>query len=602
MMSAMGGSFRRVSVWVVAVLVLVSGCSLWPQPSTSPSAATPVVAGRTEVGGAAAQVSGISVSEVQLGRKELKDLSDWGTFPMAVGRPTEIRIDGAIPAEGLRITRRYERPLPQDSTATLAYFNTEMGSWVAVPSEVSADRRSVSAVVHHLSWWTDFVSGTEDAMRSIENAVASAAEWAHYNLGKVFDTRVDPPRCNAEKPDWVDSTQFIVTERNNPILFCAGADKSNPKMLVVKARVNRGYGFNVETGVKPAWTYNSSFEGGDLKDAWSSLADMDKTFAKSMRNLTAHGNMISPGEEFSIGLSENEARKNSGATAVKLTRQSGWQFILTTIAEAVGVDMIRKADGYAAALLATAKCSKELADVSDGATFARAATACVGGIDVTVAKQLGLYLLKRGVKNPGKLAGKIIGKASLYLACVGPVINALNYWVESGLDEAARTVRVFPTPIKVWLAPNKVSNFGFGTSYQSVEDKLRRLLGNPDNIYEGDGCPMNPIWSRNLRWGGLWVNFEAQQPTKTDKMYLSQWGIDGEGGVPDGVRTVDSIPLETTFKQLRRSNPGITIVDMFGTGSGPYLTELANGVYYIWPDAQGSTVDSVQSGPIRPCE
>lgn len=77
-------------------------------------------------------------------------------------------------------------------------------------------------MVHHLSSWTDFVSGTQKAMKSIGNAAAGIADWAYYNVGKIFDTRVDAPQCSSKKPDWVDSTTFIETQRNNSILFCAG--------------------------------------------------------------------------------------------------------------------------------------------------------------------------------------------------------------------------------------------------------------------------------------------------------------------------------------------------------------------------------------------
>lgn len=558
--------------------------------------------GRTEVGGANAAVPGLSVSEISLSTKEVEDLSSWGDLPMAAGRPSEIRIDGVMPPEGLRITRRYDGALPQEATATLAYFSTELNSWVAVPSEVAPDRRSVSAVVHHLSAWTDFVSGTQKAMKSIGDAAAGVADWAYYNVGKIFDTRVDAPQCSSTRPDWVDTTTFIETQRNNSILFCAGSDKANPGTLVIKARVNRGFSFNAETTVKPAWTYNSSFAGDDLEAAWGTLAEIDKELADSVRNMTSNGRMTAPGKEYSIGLSEAQARKLKSYLALKLTPQPILPFLVTTLGQLVGADMVSKADGYVAAAMVTAKCSKDVTAVSDGGTLAKAALSCVGGIDEALAKQLALYLLKRGVKDPGKLAGKVVGKASVYLTCIGPVFSGINYWAEQGLVEDARTVHVFPTTVKVLLAPSKVGRFAFGSPYQTVEQELRRVLGRPDLVREDEGCPMNPIWSRTLGWKGFWVEFEADQPTKTGKMALSQWGIRSARGLPAGVRTVDSLPVKTTFKGLRRSYPGITIIDVFGTGAGPYLTELKINASYIWVDGRGSAVDAVRSGPVRGCE
>lgn len=593
---------RRSLTWVLGLSVLLSGCSLWPQPSTPPPVIAPVVAGRTQVEGANGAVVGLSVSAVPLGRKELADLSGWGDFPMAVGKPSEIRRDRPIPAEGLRITRRFERALPKGASATLAYFNTEMDSWVAVPSSVAPDGKSVSAVVHHLSWWTDFVSGTQAVMKSIGDAAAGTADWAYYYVGKVFDTRVDPPKCSSKNPGWVDTATFIETHRNNPILFCVGRDEAKPELLVIKARVNRGLGFTAETATKPTWSYNSTFERNELQAAWTTLAEIDKVLADSVRNLTSDGRMTAPGQEFSIGLSEAEAGKEKTFRVLKMTPQPVLPFLGTLLAQLVGTDLTLKVDGYVAAAMVLAKCSKDVSAVSDGGSLAKAALSCVGGLDETVARQLATYLLKRGVKDPGKLAGSIVGKASVYLAAIGPVFNAMNYFAEQFLTESATTVHVFPAITKVLLAPRKVGQFKFGTDYKTVEKDLRRILGKPDTVTEDEGCPMDPIWARTLQWKGLWVGFEATQPTKTDKMVLASWSIRNGTGLPIGVRTVDSLPAKTTFKELRRIYPGITIYDMFNTGSGPFLSELKIDASYFWTDRQGSAVFELKSGPVRGCE
>lgn len=600
----MGDLSHRALICGLTIALLLTGCSFWPQPSSTPSTvpAGPVVAGRTEVEGVNGVVPGLSISDVALGAKVMHSLSDWGDFPIAAGRPSEIRINGAVPPEGLRLTRRYNRPLPSDATATFAYFNQTLDSWIAVPSEVASDHLSVSAVVHHLSLWSDFVSGTQQAMKAFEDAATGAADWAYYSVGKVFDTRVDPPQCSSKEPEWVEEATFIETHRNNSILFCVGEDEAKPGILTIKARVNRGYGFTAETATKPTWTYNSSFEHNDLEEAWAALADLDKALGNSMRNITADGRMTSPGQEFSIGLSETEARKQATNLALKMTPQSILPFLITTLGQLVGTDMASKADGYVAAIMATAKCSKDVSAATNAASLTKAAISCLAGIDETLARQLAMYLLKRGMKNPGKVAGKIVGKASMYLAVIGPVFNALNYWAEQGLAEDARTVHVFPSVVKVLLAPRRVGSFAFGTPYQTVKQSLRRLLGKPTAIYEDEGCPMNPIWSRTLLWKGFWVQFEANQPTKTDHMDLSHWGINNDKGLPAGVRTVDSLPVRTTFRALKRSYPGIRIVDMFGTGAGPYLTELRNDSSYIWVDSRGSAVAEVQSGPVRGCE
>ncbi len=563
----MGGPVGRAFTFVLAIMVLLSGCTLWQQqPSPTPSTVAAVVAGRITVGGADAPVSGLSVSEVTLGAKEIADLSGWGDLPMAVGRPSEIRIDGGtLPAEGLRITRHYERALPKDATATLAYFSTEWDSWVAVPSEVAPDRTSVSAVVHHLSWWTDFVGGTQQAMKSVGDAAAGVADWAYYNVGKIFDTRVDPPKCSSGRPSWVHSTTFIETQRNNSLLFCVGIDEAKPGLLVIKARVNRGFGFNAETPVTPAWTYNSSFEEGDLKTALQVLADIDKVLADSVRKVTSDGRMTAPGQEFSLGLSEAAARKQSSSLALKMTPQAVVPFLQTILAQLIGTDVTFKADGYVAAVIATAKCAKDVSGVTDGGTLAKAVLSCVSGIDEDVAKHLAVYFLKRGMADPGKLAGYIVGRASIYLACLGPVFNAMNYFAEQHLNESSRTVNVFTTTpgpanrIQLGAGATLILNgVRYGRGGPAEIAALQRALGTPDSTSAAT-CYDSKVTVR--RWQGL-VIYSLKKRTLLDEGSQSTaeaGGISGwlwAGNVPSTqVTGPEGINLGSTFKAaLKRLN------------------------------------------------
>ena len=143
-------------------------------------------------------------------------------------------------------------------------------AWLAVPSELSEDRTSVTATVDHLSLWTDIVGGTADALDAVGSAFDAAGQavtdaveqglqavsqagewvagWVYYAVGKIFDTRVDAPTCTDPLPTWVESTQQIALDKNNPILWCAGRDRLHPELLTVKARVNRGFGFPVHDG------------------------------------------------------------------------------------------------------------------------------------------------------------------------------------------------------------------------------------------------------------------------------------------------------------------------------------------------------------------
>lgn len=159
-----------------------------------------------------------------------------------------------------------------------------------------------------------------------------------------------------------------------------------------------------------------------------------------------------------------------------MTPQPVLPFLVTTLGQLLGTDLTNKADGLVAAAMFTAKCSMDVSEVPDGAALAKAALSCVGGFDEDISERLALYLLKRGVDNPGKVAGKVIGKISVYLGLIGPTFNGMNYWAEQYPIEDARTVHVFPTTVKVLLAPSKVGRFAFGTPHKTVEAELRKLL------------------------------------------------------------------------------------------------------------------------------
>lgn len=237
----------------------------------SASAATVANSGRGSVSvGRTAVRSADATQEFTITPRPLADaekaaLAALQGLPLAAGQPADITSPSALPAEGVTITRTYAQPLPEGTAATLAFFDPDPGVWFAAQSTLSPDRRSVSAVVHHLSLWTDLVSGTQSVIDSMRTQVTDAVEWAYWGVGKVFDVRVDPPACDAGQPSWVKSTTFIKTDKVNPILFCVGQDQNNPGVLVVKARVNRGFGYRAVVNGTPSWTSNSTFDPKGLE-------------------------------------------------------------------------------------------------------------------------------------------------------------------------------------------------------------------------------------------------------------------------------------------------------------------------------------------------
>ena len=359
----------------------------------------------------------------------------------------QVTLDGSIPTGGIKLTRTYKSALPDGVTATLAYYNEQLGTWLAVPSTLSEDRKSVTAVVHHLSLWTDVVGVVGPVTQGISSAVTSAADWAYYQVGKVFDTRVDPPTCSG-KPEWLDSSAFIATDRNNPLLFCVGSDPKHRSVLDVKARVNRGFAYTAYLNVTPSWTYNSTFDNHSLSDAVSTIGHLDQALSDTWAAFSPKGAvLVGPGEELSFGVSEQGVRSAGSSTVLHLVPPSTVSFLVSILGQLIGTQLHMMADGYVAGLMAVSGCYSDVHAAKDLGTYSRAAVTCMSNLDEAIAKTFATYLTKRGADPAaaGKEAGAVVGRISIYLALVGPVFSTMNFIGERSLPASARTVDVYPT-------------------------------------------------------------------------------------------------------------------------------------------------------------
>lgn len=380
-----------------------------------------------------------TVVAADLTKAQSRPLKEWGGLTVSVGEPVEISLAEPIPARGVVLSRTYNAPLPAGTGATFGYFDTTLGTWRAVPSKLSADRMTLMARVHHLSVWTDFVgwaSGTVD----------DVANWTAYQIGKIFDTRVDPPNCAAGTPSWVKQTIFIETNRNNPLLFCTGHDTKHPDLLVVKARVNRGYGYAAAVDSDTQWTYNSTFANSlDIDDLLAAVGHPGDAAFNLLQTMSQRGVLIGPGEEFSFGLNEQDSWL-AGDALLKMEPPDAAEYLTWLLANLlVTSEVDLKSSGLVAAVIGISGCVSDLRAVRDAASAARAAASCVTAIDEDVARHLATALDKRGVKDAGRLAGQIAGKITVYLALLGPVYGTMTYFADTQLDPAARTVSVFLT-------------------------------------------------------------------------------------------------------------------------------------------------------------
>lgn len=404
-----------------------------------------------------------------------------------MGSPVEVSVDGPVPEGGVVLTRTYPIPVPEDVAVAFVFYDDATGEWWAVPSTLSADRRSVTATVNHLSIWNTIVQGAQDAMQgfteglsragtvirdgadavssgletfntAVQDAFVAAAEEAYYWVGKVFDVRVDAPVCDGEIPEWADDAVFIESDRSNPVLWCAGHDGARPDLLVVKARVNRGYGSFVEIAAPPSWTYNSTFDQSLFDTALDAITELDQTLAQSVVEVAGDGLMVGPGQEISLGFSQDAVRTvPNGVPLVTLGLPGVAGFLATSIAQAVTQSSEMLLEGNLAALIAVAMCVRELADVDDAAGIASSAITCISGFGEAIARHVavGILAVRPGTSATvaGQTAGKILGRFTVWLALIGPVFTIMDYTGDSMLPESARTLTVF---VKVADAPTEV--------------------------------------------------------------------------------------------------------------------------------------------------
>jgi hypothetical protein len=333
-------SWRTCVAAVVAVCVALSGTACTGSSSKGPSglpsddpssahAGTGSVTWERLTAAPGGDVK-VSMSRSALSAKPTARLQELVKSGLLVGVP--LRVDAAkIPNGGVLLRRSYPTPLPAGVTAMLAFYNSGLGAWQAVPSTVSADRMSVSATVDHLSVWTDIVGGTQDAMgdlvaglqsvgdvvadvagaitSGVADGAAAAAGWAYNAVASVFDVHADLPSCTSGVPDWVKSTQSIDPGPNDPVRWCVGHDPKKPDLLVVKVVDNRGYAFEAATGVASAWSYNHAFHGQAATTLADLLLDQGAFVAHLVERIGLGPSMVSGGLGVDYGFSEDQVRK-----------------------------------------------------------------------------------------------------------------------------------------------------------------------------------------------------------------------------------------------------------------------------------------------------
>lgn len=359
------------------------------------------------------------------------------------GHPVHLSISGAeLGPSGAVIHRVLDHALPKGSRATLAYFDAAHSAWRAVPSTLSADRRTLTARVHHFSVWDDI----------------------EYAGGWLLDTRAGAPKCTGRPPDWVDDVTFL-DDKNGPMRWCVGRDPKDASLVVVKVVVNRSYGVAIRTAVKPTWTYDSLFGGGPDALLSQLLADAPSAPA-SLRGPFGGRLPLMPGLEADFGFSEEQVRAANGGPLVTAERDgnaavAGLTYsLLTKVAGNEG--NVGRQVAAVTALLAIAQCEGDLGRAlkkRDWAGLAMGAESYLTSNSDTVTNLLATTLPKVLPKADPKVLGKVAGKVGgkLWQVWAAGAFYKLSTWaLDQKLLKNAYELYVHPKIIRHDPPPHPV--------------------------------------------------------------------------------------------------------------------------------------------------
>lgn len=383
-------------------------------------------------------------------------------------------------AGGVRISVALPTAAAVNQSVTLAYWDTAALAWRPVTSALSPDRRTVSATVTHFSWWTALISNVDNF------------------AGSLLDTRVDAPTCSSPVPSWVQKDGVVfLDDQNAPLRWCAGHDPANAALLVVKVRINRGYGMTVRNTATPAWSWNSFVNQDALEITKSIFHDVDDTVQRELEAIVGlgggGGQIVPGGDEADFGFTETAVRNSDrgGEGLLTVDQPDPAQIAMSMFSEAISDSVSDTPIGYATTVLGISHCltsfSKDLSKLSS--TLYDCANTLKEQIeqemDSTLAKSGAKWLAKMSPKEIATLAHKAVGKFFAYGLLAQTFFQAATAATDTKLISAARQISVFPT---IQAPPPSVA---INVTPFFADGRVRYPLGSP---YDGDigACSGSP--------------------------------------------------------------------------------------------------------------
>ncbi|WP_238556286.1 RCC1 domain-containing protein, partial [Dietzia sp. UCD-THP] len=278
--------------------------------------------------------------------RSLLELADDGF----VSAPVSFTAEPGAAENGLTITRTYPAPIPAGAFFSLVYWDAATEAWVPVATEISSDRRTLTARVEHLSWWSDLVVSVQDggvfrdavtsagstvidsigsaweatssAVRGVGDqlgdGVGLANEYLYQGVAAVFGSFADVPDCTGPAPAWVADygNRFDDQSVYAPIKFCAGQAPSDSSLLQVKAALNRTYPMFFDTTPETVRIRNTWGTGTSLDNALAILANPTAS-TMSMLAAVINGNLVMPGDTVAMEFSQADVVDNEYALEVQ---------------------------------------------------------------------------------------------------------------------------------------------------------------------------------------------------------------------------------------------------------------------------------------------
>lgn len=464
-----------LSTVVVAVLAIV-GWLVWSPPKaedSSPSHSVPMSVLSLD----GSPLDGVRVTppsfseESLLGVKQtMLDVPTSMGLDVLMGLPVELNREQPLPTEGVLLKRQFAEPLPEGVVASFLYFDEDLGAWFPVLTDISPDRLSMTATVHHFSLWNSLVAGTKEAINGIKDSgkkagqavgdayaivhqwaqnvadgagdfAVEAAEWGYYAAGSVLGTRTEQPKCKDPIPKWMDSVVHMQDDKNNPIRFCAGSTASGN--LVVKASVNRSYAFPYTTKTDPVSIENSA-DSLSLANIKNVVLNVDASIVKSMTGLFSAQGIVAPGETLTTIYTQDAIAKAKDPLVLAL-QQPDLPTFLVSMSTFVIVDTgLSMADGALVATLSIGQCAADILSAGNLADAASGLASCLINQSESASKLVVNGMLAKGASQKvAATAARRIGSVSLWAVLLSASSAGIDYVAQSQTSDASLQVSAF---------------------------------------------------------------------------------------------------------------------------------------------------------------